>query len=90
MSAPSALAGVPRVASARRIARRKVRVAMDEFDTAMLFNDEQIKTRMAEGRCLICGVQKTADTPKCTLQPLDIPPGTSLEAPHLWPTGEVA
>ena len=86
MSAPSALAGVRRVASARNIARRRERVVM--VDMEMLFDDEQIRARVAEGRCLICGVQKTADTPKCALQPLDIPPGTSLEAPHLWPSVE--
>ncbi|KKN49311.1 hypothetical protein LCGC14_0644100 [marine sediment metagenome] len=56
-------------------------------DLDNLFDDEQIRERVAEGRCLICGVKQTDDPPAaCALQPLDIPPGTSLEAPHLWPS----
>ncbi|KKM02601.1 hypothetical protein LCGC14_1782820 [marine sediment metagenome] len=51
-----------------------------------LFDDEQIRARVTEGRCLICGVKRTDDPSKCALQPLDIPPGTSLETPHLWPS----
>ena len=52
-----------------------------------LFDEEQIRARVAQRRCLICGVTKD-DPAVCTLQPLDIPPGTALVYPHLWPSVE--
>lgn len=61
---------------------------LTNYEMSMLFNDEQIRVRMAEGRCLICGVKRTSNPPICRLQPLDIPPGTAVLSPHLWPEGE--
>lgn len=59
---------------------------MDIQTQSRLFDEAQIRRRAIAGRCLICGVEQTDNPPVCTLQPLDIPPGTALETPHLWPS----